>query len=273
MINLKSVWAIVAAICSTGLVQAVSFPFSVNKPDVRMIVSNGVNIRKTPSATAPKLVYNVNDENLDFGADPIDVSFWSAGSAKRNIEAVQFTGPGIVIGEKDDWYQIRGYGAEGQGNGWVNAKYCKPFTPQKLVYPNELSEDESFRFLWLTQFPGTEPGEYAMYYDYSYNDLSLVCFYIGKVVDGMLVCPYSFGTLEAPVLVGPEDNVAVAKVITPDHSLMHYWEIRYNTDYMDSWSLNLSKLPRQIIEQIVENAKPLDKEVVFYLKDGWLLRF
>lgn len=234
-------------VSSVGISSAVTLPFEVDKPEVRLVYSeNGVNVRQQPSASAKKMIYM--EEEADFGASEIDVAKWSS-TVPRGYVSLQFYGPAPVVKESAGWYEIKDLAPQNQGNGWVSAKYCKPFTPSPLVYPETYGMQNSFR--WID-------NDYAIVWESAGgSSLDFVIIYIGKVVDGWLVCPYALGTEDHPVIITPAEDGQPTKILPPG-------AIEY---YPHEWVLagyDLSEINGESVKVLLENALPIQKPRVFY---------
>lgn len=230
-----------------GISNAITLPFDVKTPDMRLVYSeNGVNVRQLPSTSAKKMIYL--EEDADFGASDIDVAKWSS-TVPRGYSSVQFYGPAPVVKESDGWYEIKDLAPQNNGNGWVSAKYCKPFTPSPIVYPQTYGMESSFK--WIDK-------DYAIVWESTGgSSLDFVIIYVGKVVDGMIVCPYALGTTDHPVIITPGDDDTPTKILRPG-SVEYYPE-----DYVLA-GYDLSQIDSESITAILDNAQTLQKPRVFY---------
>lgn len=254
-------------VISTGALAA-TLPFDIEKPDLKFVKSDkGVNIRQKPSTSAPRAIYDVGEADLamDFGGDIIDVAFWSSAAPTRNRKPMEFYGPGIVAREENGWYEIKGLAPQNKGNGWVSAKFCTPYIPPKITYPNTPSEGTYWK--WITGVPGIEDGQYAICYEF-YGDACPALIYVGKMLDGVLVCPFRFGSPEHPVMIHYDDDLAQGALLPPEKSQMfNEWELVLGKAQMSKGSsgwetMNFSLINNDMMQEIIERAQPLAKPVI-----------
>ena len=187
-IIMKLLLTAVAAFASMACLAAVPENFEVAAPKYSRFVKcnseDGVNIRKSPSASAPRALYN-EAKIEDYDVPVQNYLYWSSGKAGGSIYAHKFTDVAPLVSEPDGWYELYGVGPLANGsfqNGWVSAKYCsvsevKPITQQVI------SESPA-----LLRSAG---GDKVIYYDADIMNGEYT-FYVGKIADGQLVCPYSF---------------------------------------------------------------------------------
>lgn len=182
----------VAAGVTAMAAAAAEFPFEVAAPKFNKVAytetEGGINIRQSPSATAPRMLYD--EAKIDDYEIPLTVyGYWSSARPAGSVMAATFSGPEAVVSEKDGWLEIAGIGPKGV-NGWVSAKYCKlePLRP--------LESDDN---LLLMNIDG---GRYGLYMSYSEMD-DYAEFYVGRMVDGILVCPY---VLVIDIVNRPDEN-------------------------------------------------------------------
>lgn len=155
---------------------------------------DGVNIRKSPSTTAPRLVYDEN-KIQDFETPLNYSSYWSSGRIGGTVYAITFNSNAPLVSTADGWYEIAEVGpatpSETFSNGWVSAKYCslsdiEPITP-KVMEENTCS---------LRTF---DNGNWTVYFSYNAME-GIYDISIGKIVDGQLVCPYNmYAATEEPI--------------------------------------------------------------------------
>lgn len=232
-------------------INAASLPFTVEPVKWSKLAKNntdGVNIRKAPSATAPRYVYQPNNEPTDEAGK----SYWSAAKLRGNEYAVHFSGQAPVLSEVDGWYELKGIGPNGS-NGWVSAKYCDVVNlkdvAQKVV-PGQYNTPD---FVWL-KF--TDGSHYAICLDY--NEMDGFCaFYVGREKDGFVVCPY---VLFCNSLA---DNTC--DLIDEEYGC----RLLYGYDQIMGWSgFDIRKFPKEVFVKIISAAEPLDNPVVIYRDDG-----
>lgn len=218
---------------------------------------DGVNIRKGPSTATPRLVYN-ESKIEDYETPLLYYGYWSATAPKGSIQAIKFTGPNAVVGEKNGWYEVQNMGPRGESNGWVSAQYCDLVTPEPIK-PG--STNGATNFIWLNN-DNSADGDYGMYMNFDEMN-GMATFYIGRLVNGVLVAPYQL-ICENAIF----DNSKQC-TIRPD-SYGNY-EIIYNrsvgTDE-DEIVIDLNKLPAEIIETIIDKARKAPEKVVYFY-DGY----
>lgn len=179
--------AVAAAFTAIGC-HAVTLPFDVTAPSWDKIAEctaqDGVNIRKAPSTTAPKLVYNENKIE-DYDTQLIYYGYWSTKSGGP-VKPVTFSYIAPVVSEQPGWVELYKQGPRKESNGWVSSKYCKvsEVTP---IRPSGNPYSPKFMFL---DTPGGD-GKYAIFLNC--DDLnSEATFYVGRLDNGKLVCPYAY---------------------------------------------------------------------------------
>lgn len=263
---LRKLFFLVVAIASLTC-SAASLPFDVETPNIKFVTANGVNIRKSPSTSAQRLMYNVEDAEMaeEFGGEIIDVTYWSSAAPTAKRKAFPFRGPAKVVSESNGWYEINGYGAEGRGTGWVSASVTKPYTPASIVYPKAPVEYESWK--WITGMPGVKDGEYALAFEWV-GDACPAIIYVGKIVNGMLVCPYSFGTANEPVNIIKDEDYPEAKLLPPGASFFETgWTLVLGKAENQKDNLGyefpvFNKINNNMVAEIISKATPLPSPVV-----------
>lgn len=253
---MKRICIAMATVLTAFGCQAVTLPFNTTAPPAWTKVAestsqDGVNIRKASSTSAPKLVYNANNiEACD--ADVWYFAYWSAKSGYP-IEAAKFNGPSPVVSEQPGWIQILNLGPKHQSNAWVSSKYCK-VSEVSAIKPVVSPRSCSFRFL---DTPADTEGTYGMYM-YTDDMNGLVDFYIGRLVEGKMVCPYSFDcnymfdlSDEGPVTLTKDSDGYTLKMSKQGHDLVDF-------GYGDTYVSDINKIPADIINMMVRLATPLE---------------
>ncbi len=239
-------------------INAASLPFSVEPVKWTKLAKNntdGVNIRKSPSTTAARYVYNPQPTDAADGE-----GYWSTAKLKGDEIVITFQGIAPVLSEVEGWNELKGIGPGGS-NGWVNAKYCDLVNlkgrSQKVV-PGEYNTPD---LLWVRYKDG---DLYCIYYEY--NEMDGFCaFYIGREIDGYVVCPYC-------VLCQSELSYEnKCGMIESDYGFEGSKHYRFL--YGDSHSLNwmgfdLRKCTNEAIASIIIAASPMKDPVVIYRSDG-----
>lgn len=201
----------VAAGVTAMAAAAAEFPFEVVAPKFSKIAytkaMGGINIRQFPSATAPRMLYD--EAKIEDFETPLSVcGYWSTERPAGTVKAGTFSGPEAVVSEKDGWLEISGIGANGV-NGWVSAKYCEIEPIKPLEAEGELLVMD------------IDGAQYGIYMGYSEMDDYAEC-YVGRMVDGILVCPYSLiiDIIERPDVNGSalyqSENGAYILSVGPD---------------------------------------------------------
>lgn len=161
--------------------------------------SDGSIIRKNPSANAPKLLELKagNGETLKaWSTGPFDET-WNAnvGEWNKPTECHFINGP--VEEEQDGWLKIPYIGYNGEP-GWVSSKYCNISFVQPFMPENKPD--------YMTVF--TDGGNYEGAYGYIVDDAGKAdqpTVYLGRIKNGMLVCPYSHALPEPGASSGKKD--------------------------------------------------------------------
>lgn len=219
------------------------------------ISDDGVNIRKLPSTLAPKLVYNEN--NIEYFDVPLSYyGYWSSKPAKAPIYAVKFTNPAPVVSEKDGWYEIKNIGPKCESNGWVSGKFCKLITPTPL---SNARNSYSGQLKWLSTGSDEYNGAYALYLESNEMEGTAI-FYLGRQIDGMLVCPYSF---YMDYYEEPDSPYQIVK-----HSESNSYMLKCPT-----WDVDISNIPVDILSFIFDKMEKDESTIVVCDVDGYLMRF
>lgn len=245
-----------AAICS----MAAPTTFTVDAPKwTKIVVSKnqeGVNVRKSPSTSAPKLVYNANSID-DYHCPLSYYSYWSSAPTRGTVYANTFIGPAPVYSENDGWVEIKNIGPKGQENGWISKSVVNIISPIPLKYQS--SPDDNL----LRWIPGgnESDGYYAIFF--SYDEMEQTAdFYIGRLENGLLVCPYA---LQCDYYLYPDQPFK----ITSNGS---QFEINFNRSVMlDEYTPSIAKFTDAMIKEIISKAVKINP-VAFYNYNGYLDR-
>lgn len=250
---MKKIFVIAAMATALAATAAVPRDFTVSAPKFNKVVSStaedGVNIRKAPSTTAPKAVYN-EAKIEDYEAPVQTYTYWSTGKTGGSIYADKFQGPAPLVSESDGWYEVYGIGPANDAfhNGWVSAKFCTasdivPITSQTVAdYATELRP----------------LGNGLMIY-YVADPMNGECkFYVGRLAGGQLVCPY---LLYAEGIEETSGKTTIKK--NEYESLI----IRCNPAEKDSDGPLLEKLTDSTLQQILEMASKTDRPLTVFF-DG-----
>ena len=243
----KSTLLFAAIAVSTSCMAAVPDDFEVEKPKFhRYIKTNsatGINIRKSPSTSAPRALYKNTNTEIDY-IEPYQYrSYWSTAKTGGSVNAVTFDeyNPVPLVSETDGWYEGYGLGPLSNGifqNGWVSAKYCSVADMEPIT--RQMFDDSPYSFKRLDGdkviFSVRDPEE------------GIYCFYIGKLCDGQLVCPYS---LQVEYLAATQGKTYFKKTVN------NGIEMYCSPSETDSDGFVLKNFTPETIEQILRNAEKM----------------
>lgn len=239
--------------------QAVTLPFNTPAAPswtkaAQCITSGGVNIRKAPSTSAPKLVYNENSL-MDFDVPLVYSAYWGSKTGGA-IQAVTFEGVAPVVSEQAGWIQLLNEGPKRKSNAWVSAKYCKvsEITPIKVQ-----GNPRSCNFM-IIDTPSNVEGTYGIYMNLQDMDGECV-FLIGRLADGKMVCPYEY---RCDYVVDASDLGFTTPFTKNEEG--GYMRFTPTTDcmtmvmgeYGEYEAVDINKLPADMINQIVKLSKPIE---------------
>lgn len=208
---------------------------------------DGINIRKSPSTSAPKLVYDENKIE-DYDVPLACLGFWSSAPARGSVHAIPFNGPAPIVRESNGWYEIEGIGANCSGSGWVSAKLCKAIEPAPIT---RQSKENSPWFVWL---PDNGNGTYAIQLDYNEMD-GCATFYVGRLKDGKIICPYMLHCFYAE----PGDMPQIRQ--EGEGFILSFKPDYYNED---EYTLDLRRFSNNLLNQIVKLSTKLPDDHVIY---------
>lgn len=265
---MKTTLIAVAAAITALSCQAITFPFTVTAPTWNKVAEctteGGVNVRKLPSTTAPKMVYN-ESKIEDYDTPVIYYAYWGTKTGGP-VQAITFSDFAPVVSEKPGWIELYKVGPKAESNGWVSSKFCKvsEITPIQPDSPNR----HNFMFL---NTPGVE-GTYGIYFTYDEMN-SLATFYIGRLENGKIVCPYSFdceygeNTYEdnaKPSLL--KNEYGFYSLISTKQSMSDF---RPSPTSEDSYPVtDIRKFPSNFLNTAIKQAEPLKKPATVYMFDG-----
>lgn len=241
--------------------QAVTLPFNTPAAPswtrvAQCTTSGGVNIRKSPSTTAPKLVYNENSL-MDYETPLVYSAYWGSKTGGP-IQAVTFEGVAPVVSEQPGWIQLLNEGPKRKSNAWVSSKYCKvsEITP---IEPE--GNPRSCNFMILDTPAGVD-GTYGIYMRIFDMD-GEVAFLIGRLTDGKMVCPYEYrceyvmDASELGFTTSFSKSEDGSLRFTPLQDCMTMVNGEYG-EYGEYEAVDINKLPADMINLIVRKAKPLE---------------
>lgn len=239
--------------------QAVTLPFNTPAAPswtkaAQCITSVGVNIRKTPSTSAPKLVYNENSL-MDFDVPLVYSAYWGSKTGGA-IQAVTFEGVAPVVSEQTGWIQLLNEGPKRKSNAWVSSKYCKvsEITPIKPA-----GNPRSFNFM-IIDTPSNVEGTYGIYMNLQDMDGECV-FLIGRLADGKMVCPYEY---RCGYVVDASDlGFTTPFTKNEEGGYMRFTPTKecmtmVMGEYGEYEAVDINKLPADMINLIVKLAKPIE---------------
>lgn len=228
--------------------------FSVQAPKwtkLAVCETEGVNIRKSPSTAAPRLVSKPDPD--EYWIPLRETSYWSAAKVKSNETVITFEGRAPILSETDGWYELEGIGPSPEVNGWVSSKYCDVVEPRPVV-PGQYNTSD---FTWIKNTANSDGGKYAIYC--AYNEMDGFCvFYVGREMNGFLICPYA---IACHSLYDPKEECGIKK---------NEYAIEFNYGEKESTGngFDLSKVPAKAIDSIISAAEKMDNPVVIYRMNG-----
>ena len=247
---------------------AATLPFSVRSSSwtkiAECMAEDGINIRRAPSVSAPRLVYN-ESKIEDYDTPLIYYGYWGTKTG-GNIQPVLFGGIAPVVSEQNGWIELLNEGPRRESNAWVSAKYCKV----KEITPISTSDNVVRPAFLMLDTKSDVEGNYAIYYRSDEME-GVACFYLGRVADGKVVCPYVM-TCEynymsdvagenSPVFVKGQYGYTfnLTKAIASG-KLNEYGSMEYSAD--------LSRFSTDLLNLIIQESEPLETPAIVYLYDG-----
>lgn len=262
--------AVAAAITAIGC-QAATLPFNVTAPSWNKIAQcttqGGVNIRKAPSTTAPKMVYNENKIE-DYDCPVIYYGYWSTKSGGA-VQSITFDGVAPVVSEQPGWVELLNQGPRYESNGWVSAKYCQVSQTAPI---RESGNPKAVNFIILNTGSDVN-GTYALYMTTDEMN-GLASFYLGRIADGKLVCPYLFECDYNYDMANGQNPPSFTK---NEYGGYTYTATKkgmsgYATEWGEEYAPDINKLTTEQLNLIISQAKPLPKAKVVYLyNNGYYL--
>lgn len=255
---MKQLFSFLVSIATLLSVNAAPKSFTVQAPNWSKVAvcdtEGGINIRKSPSTSAPRYVSRCDDPEEYWNI----TNLWSSTPIKKNEQIITFNGTAPIVSEHNGWYELYGIGPQGE-NGWVSAKFCEVEQPRAL----KPGQNNTIDFVWLSS--SAEGGNYAIYCKYEEMD-GFSTFYIGRESNGILVCPYIYCS-----------NANYDPNTTPGAKIIHRndngeeWTIStftYGEKETTRMGFDLSKFSTKALESIVECAEKLDEPVYVYRMNG-----
>lgn len=241
---------------------AVSLPFDVPAPPAwnkvaECTAQGGVNLRKAPSTTAPKLVYNENSIE-DYDVPVIYYGYWG-NKTGGPVQSIKFEGSAPVVAEQAGWVKLLNEGPKRESDAWISAKFCKVAEITPIT-----SASSGNRNFILLNVPGTD-GTYGVYMvtDDMNGEAS---FYIGRLRDGKMVCPYVFNCSYyfdsgdgLPTFKKDEQSTGGYMYHSTNRSMS-----LVQTQYGEVWAEDINKLPAGMLEQVVSLATKAESSAIIY---------
>lgn len=217
----------------------------------------GINIRKTPSKTAPRLMYD-ESSITNFQAPLNTYGYWSTAAQTNDRYPVSFT-RGLEVGSQSGWIEILGAGPKGQSNGWVSGSLCEVLSPGIISNPTQLWQ-QTLR--WLPVNPKDKEGEYAIYGTYDVMD-QYAEFLVGKLSDGVIVAPYGL------VVSAYCDNGHKPGLFkNPEGEYVLYFDSSMNCGDSMEPDLDMSKVTEAILTDIANKAMELPNPAYIFTIKG-----
>lgn len=232
------------------LCQAI-IPFEVEKTEIKMISSvDGTPIHKEPSENSPVQLYKEDDDEVTY--------YWSESKFYPKSSVSLFYGPAVVLEENNGWYNIGTN--DNEGREWVNGKYCTISPPTPITLNREMGF-QKFDWKWIAS---NDTNKYALYFSTTSDDRSEGMIYLGKIKDGVLVCPYSIGNPSHPVKLKANNDINVDLYDSENN-----WVIEYgpsmSTEFGWTSYFDLSKLPNSMVDAIFNKMSPLQEPSTVYI--------
>lgn len=245
-------------VAAANVVVAAPPVFEVKTPTwskIAVPATDGLNIRKSPSTTAPRLMYDEMSIE-DYETPVIYYAKWVAKPTKYMVP-ITLNMPMPIVSERDGWYEVLNCGPSYKENGWVSGKFSKAADYQPITPANN-----SARNAWIDR------GDEGMYMvDLEYNEMNgEATFIVGRLVNGLVVAPY--------VLYCPMAGLDNSR--QPGLSKVNgNYEFTYNSSVSsDDYEYDpvASKLPKELLEEVIKNATPGEMDRIYFMYDGELYR-
>ncbi|MCH5246140.1 MAG: hypothetical protein J1E84_06735 [Muribaculaceae bacterium] len=229
--------------------------FNVKTPNwskIAISTTNGLNVRKSPSTTAPRLMYDeMNIEAYDL---PVIYSAKWVAKPTRYMVAITFDSPMPIVSEKDGWFEVLNCGPSYKENGWISGKFAKAVDYQ----PMSVSNNPNSRYAWIDR---GDDGTYMI--DLEFDEMNgEATFHVGRLVNGVVVSPY--------VLYCPFVNYDNTKKPSLGRVNGEY-EFTYNkTVSSDDYEYDplASKLSKELLDEVIKNAVPADIDRIYFMYNG-----
>lgn len=250
---------IFAAIASSAVAFAAPKVFNVSAPTWKKIAvatTDGVNMRKAPSTSAPRLIYDEADI-FDFQIPLNYYAKWTTVAPKGTQYAISFSGPAPVVSEKDGWVELLKAGPKCEENAWVSAKYCNIITPAPISYPVKR------KLPTYTMIDRGADGIYCVYVSYDEMD-SYAEFYVGRLINGIVVAPYKLDCAVANV----DDNKKPGIYKNGDN-----YEFSFTSAMITDYLPDINKMAPAMIEDIINFATKSTTDAIIYQHEDYVTVF
>lgn len=241
----KTLIIALAALAAAGA-QAAELPFEAKAPAIEKVATPNsatpVHMYKMSMKTAPQLVLDIANYD-EFAAAP-DL-FWSNEVSRRHQGDLPFTGYARVTGEKAQWVNI-----SYPSNGARVANFYSCWVPAGSIAtgaPATLTPADADGVSNLAIFPDGDLAGYGLYATAN-EEAGTVNIYVGKLVDGKLVCPFVL----ADIQVKADGNSAL------DTDGLHL-----AASMLDGTMPRLSAFPAELAKSIIASAQPTDPTQCF----------
>ncbi len=275
---MKKNFIITIILLSSLYCNAVTLPFNAPAPPswtkvAECTAENGVNVRKAPATTAPRMVYNENKIE-DYDTPVIYYAYWGLKTGGP-IQPVTFQGTAPVVSEQPGWIQLLNEGPKRESNAWVSSKYCKVSDITPITSDPNL---HSIDFMLLST-PASVEGTYGIYMCTDEMNGEAI-FYVGRLVDGKMVCPYAYccSYVDSTYIDDENTPCSLIKDEYNEHdyrlNITRQGATRIETEYGGNFYPDINKLPAEIISFIVKEAKPVDgatPAIVYGYNGGYCL--
>ncbi|MDD7097696.1 MAG: hypothetical protein SPH23_06500 [Prevotella sp.] len=170
---------------SSAQTQTVKGPsLDIKKPVIgRMckVTGNEVNIRKSASATAPKLMMTCYPETDECTVIWSNQKGWGSNSPLTAYQDQVF----IILDETPEWYKVMAGNDYYKVPGYITKKFCQEIELSPVT-PEMLNKYDSYGFD-VSQKPGVLSGKYKGYAVINSAGFEREGFVVGRIVDGYFI--------------------------------------------------------------------------------------
>ncbi len=232
---------------ATAFAQEIGHKITMPKiSKVITVTGNNINFRKTPSATAPTMLFVCVNETDNCWASWNDVRI-PRGQSSVPLRATKDQ-TFLVVEETPEWYGViyQGYKA------YLSKKFTKevktqPITPESLTQKGYYCYDNE-------QYPGIDHGKYSGYAIIDQNGFDSDGYMIGHVVDGFLVLSHHFFAT-----ISFDENASRLQFKQNEYGS---WDVTFGKELagkeVSEWNgtiLDYNKLTEQEFEQFIKISK------------------